>query len=182
MHQALRARDGEGVGRRDFVRNAVVVRRVDVDAKYLAEQRREVLPGFQRVPFPAAVSGTDVEITVRPEVDLAAVVIVVGLLDAQENLRGLAGALGCHDVRALRVCLKAHDDAIAVKRQRRVVHVEVTVLLEPGVEGNRIQALLDEACLHVRAERVDSSSGRGTETIGHSSSISNTTESLERPA
>ena len=50
---------------------------------------------------------------------------------------------------------EAHDDGRAVERQRRIVDEDVAVVLELGMEGDRPQALLDEAGLHVAAERVD---------------------------
>ena len=62
---------------------------------------------------------------------------------------------GRQEVRVVRVDLEAHDHAVAVERQRGVVDVEVAVLRETRMEGDSVQALLDEPGLHIVAERID---------------------------
>ncbi len=64
-------------------------------------------------------------------------------------------AIRRHHVRAVRVDLDPHDHPVAIERQRRVVNVEIAVVLEVGIERHRVEPLLDEARLHVVAERVD---------------------------
>ena len=117
--------------------------------------RVEPLPGVERIALPAAVALADVELAVGPEGDHAAVVVVVGLRDVHQHLGGLRRLLGRERVRALRIDGEADDERSAVERQRGVVDEEVAVLLELRMEGDRPQALLDEAGLHVGAERVD---------------------------
>jgi hypothetical protein len=62
---------GEGIGGRDGVGSAAV----DVDAQELAEQGVDVLPVLEGIAAAAAVAGADVQIAVRPELEIAAVVI-----------------------------------------------------------------------------------------------------------
>jgi hypothetical protein len=149
---------GNGVG---FVG---IVIHIHVDAEDFAEPGGEILAGLQGIAFPTAVARADVEIAVGAERDLTAIVIVIGLLDPQQHLRGRIRALGVHHVRTGGIHLEADDDAVPVERQRRVVDVEIAVGLEVRMEGHRIEALLDKSCLHVIAEWVDG--GQVEERIG----------------
>jgi hypothetical protein len=117
LHQPLVVGTGQRIGGRNEIRDPVVLLGVDVDAQHLAEQHAQVLTGFVRVAFPTAITRADIQISVGSELDLTAIVVVVRLLDAQQHLGGLVGALGGHQVGARRVDLKAHDRAIAVERQ-----------------------------------------------------------------
>ena len=81
--------------------------------------------------------------------------IVVRLRNEHHNLVRLHDLIRADDIRARRVDGDAKDDTGAVERQRRIVDVEIVVRLEVRVERDRPEALLDEAGLHVVAERVD---------------------------
>ena len=105
--------------------------RVDVEAEELAEQRPRVLRAAVGVEGGAAVSEPEVEEAVGPERELAAVVVLVGLVDGQE----LAEALGPGGARAVL------DDP-RVSLEVRVVDVEARVVREVGVESEREQPLL----------------------------------------
>ncbi len=115
---------------------------VHVDAQELAEPRREVLRPVLRVARAAAVSHPDVELAVRPELELAALVIRVRLVDQEElphpKRRAPVGAgpvLG--------------HDGVAV--EVHVVDEEPPVLLVIGMERDREQPAL-AAELHQAAD------------------------------
>src|SRR5207248_2115680 len=67
----------EGIVLRDRVRLAAIT---DVDAEDFAEQFLRVLRPVAGVPAVAAVAHADVEHPVRPEADLPAVVVRIGLI------------------------------------------------------------------------------------------------------
>ena len=92
-------------------------RRGGLDPEHLAQERAERLTVPLRVAAAAPVAETDVEVAVGPEDEIAAVVVVVGLVDEQHLLaRGRDGAVALHRV--------PHDPRIPV--DVRVVHVEVS--------------------------------------------------------
>ena len=74
----------EGIVRRDGV-GLFRGRPGHVDAQDRPEQRCRVLPVAQRVAGRAAVAQADVQVAVRPERDLPAVVVGVGLLHLQDH-------------------------------------------------------------------------------------------------
>ena len=106
----------------------------------------------------AAVSETDVEITVRPELDVAAVVTVGRLGDHEED--ALPG------VGAVRVLLRnAELRQHGAEARSRVVHEEAPVGGEPGMEGQpekaglrpevaRLGLQVDEEAARVLSGRV----------------------------
>src|SRR5690606_30923401 len=77
----------ERVVRGNAVRNAARAA-VDVDAQDCAEQRRRVLAVAVRIAGAAAVTQPDIEETVRPEHDVAAVVIGARLRERQHHFLG----------------------------------------------------------------------------------------------
>ncbi len=83
---------GEGVGGGNGVGQAGVRWALAVDAQDLAQERVGVLAVAQGIAAAAAVAQTDVEIAVRAKGQLAAVVVLEGLVDDQELL--LAGRVG----------------------------------------------------------------------------------------
>jgi len=111
-HQSLVRGRSIGIVSRDLVGNVFVLN-VDVDPKHFGERGRKVLTGLVRVTFPATITGADVKVTVR---DLAAIVVVPGLLDAHQDLGSFVGALGRHHIRACAIDLEADDHTVAVER------------------------------------------------------------------
>ena len=104
---------------------------VDVEAQELAEPRPHVLRAALRVERAAAVAEAEVEQAVRAERELAAVVVLVGLVDGQQLAHSLGAALGRPVFGDARVAV-----------QVRVVDVEPRVVREPGVKREREQPLL----------------------------------------
>ena len=125
----------ERIARRDGV-----VRRkiVHVDAQHFAEQRAEVLRIVRRVAARSAVARSDVEIAIRAELQLAAVVIIVGRMrDAQDGLHRVgvdSGSTG-------RGGGEPGDDVAAAVGIREI-HVEKAVGVVAGMERHAQQALL----------------------------------------
>ena len=127
---------------RIVVRDRVVRRRsaagVDVDPEDLAEPVARILRPAARVVSEPAVAERDVEHPVRPELDLAAVVVRVRLRQPQQHRLGRI-----RDVRVRRH-LEPRDD----RREpgpglvRRVVHEEAPVRRVVGVERDRQEAPL----------------------------------------
>ena len=68
----------------------VGTRRLDVDREQLAELRARVLGVLARVERAAAVAEAEVEARVRAENELAAIVVLLGLVDAQQLADELA--------------------------------------------------------------------------------------------
>ena len=153
-HQLFLGGVGKRVRRRDLVRNPVVFH-VHVDTQHLAQEGFQVLAAFQRIAFPAAITGGDVEVAIGTEFNLAAVVVVVGLFNAHQHLGGLLGTLRRQEFRIVLVHLEADNEAVAVKRKRGIVDVKVAVFLEFRMERHRIQALFHKARLHIGTQRVD---------------------------
>jgi hypothetical protein len=78
-------RPGEGIAGRDRVGRDLA--RMRVDAKDLAQQFFGVLAVFEGISAAAAVAERDVEVTVRAELELAAVVVgFLGVADAEDLL------------------------------------------------------------------------------------------------
>ncbi len=121
-----------------------VRRMVDVDSEDLAEERRQLLAVALRVAAAAAVAEGDVEVTIRPEHDVAAIVVGVGLVDGQDDALAigvrLVGVAGRH------APLRHDRGAIGVG----VVGVEARVARIARMEGEAQQALLP-AVAHLRA-------------------------------
>ena len=126
------------VGGDAVVRRAVHVL-VDVDAQQLAEQRVARLRVALRVVGVAAVAHADVEVGVRSELQLAAVVVRVRLGDRQEDDR--AERVGGVPVER-RDVVPRHD---GLPRQIRVVHEEEPVGRIGRVKRRRQQPLLAAA-------------------------------------
>src|SRR5262249_39523572 len=70
-------------------RNRIGRARVDIDAEHLAEQRAEFLAVPLRIAGRAPITGTDVKKAVRPECQLATVVVVKRLIEAQQHLTAI---------------------------------------------------------------------------------------------
>ena len=111
-------------------------RDVDVEPQELAEAAPAVLCASLRVAGAAAVAHAHVEPSVRPELQLAAVVIGVRLVDSQDD----PGARGDGRVRVGRRRPIAHHARVA--GGVRVVHVEPPVRRVARVERHREQPLL----------------------------------------
>src|SRR5688572_11216363 len=148
-HHAILVGMAERIAFGDLVADAVG--RVDVDAEQVAPQHVLALTGIQRIAFPARVTLADVEVAVGPELDAAAVVVVVRLRNDRDDLDRLVGLFDRDLVGAAGVNSIARDDVCAVERQRGVTDVEVPVLLELRIERHGPQTLLDETRLHFRA-------------------------------
>ena len=88
----------ERVVRRSLVAAGVAVRDAHVDAQHLAEQRAGPLRLVLWIAAGAAVAHADVEIPVRPERDLAAVVVAERLADGalRRRCEGRAAVVGGH--------------------------------------------------------------------------------------
>ncbi len=67
---------------------------IDVDAQDLAEERGSLLAVSLRIARGAAVAGPDPEHAVRTERDLTAVVVGVGLIDAEDLLEAVGVGAG----------------------------------------------------------------------------------------
>ena len=123
--------------------NAVVGRAVhvlvDVDAQHLAEQGVGRLRVALRVVGVAAVAHADVEVAVRAELQLPAVVVGVRLGDRQED--GFAERVGAVTVERRHV-VPRHD---GLSRTVGVVHEEETVGRVGRVKRGREQTLLAAA-------------------------------------
>src|SRR5687768_1564167 len=76
------------IGRERVVRGNRVARprRADLDAQHLPEQRRQALAVLLRVASAAAIAGAEIQIAIRTEGEVAAVVIVSRLVDRQQIL------------------------------------------------------------------------------------------------
>jgi len=133
---------GERVVRRDAVRALIAI---DVNAQNGAKQRPGILGVALRIARRAAIAQRDVQVAVRPEGDHAAVVVGVGLVDAQQFAR--AGGIGHvrivpgnrilgHDGRPLVVGVA--DEQAAVAGIRRVERQTQQSLL--GVAADRRDA------------------------------------------
>ena len=113
---------------------------IHVDAQHLAEVGGEVLAGSEHVALPAAVAAADVQVAIRPEGDLAAVVVGVGAVDLHHDAGGLhVGAVGVGGGG-----LVLDDERGAVEPHVGVVDVELPVLLELRVELQVVEPLLQE--------------------------------------
>src|SRR5690606_18958805 len=100
----------------------------------------QVLAVAVRVVCQSAVPQADVEIAVGSKYKRAAVVIPEGLLDAKEDFL----ALGVCLIRVVRAQLKPRYDRqvwVLGCRSRRVVNIDLAVLLEVGVESQPQKAL-----------------------------------------
>jgi hypothetical protein len=131
---------------------------VDVDAQDLAEQGVERLPVLLRVAAAAAVARGDVEEAVRPERDLAAVVVGERLVVGEEDLlRGGVGDIrvGRHPVAGDHRLELAADGAGVVDEEFAVAGVvgmegepEEAALAAAGDRGREVEERLGE---HLRA-------------------------------
>src|SRR5271170_568545 len=153
-HQPRGCSRSEGIILRYEVTDRIV-RRIDVDAQNLAHRGVEPLAGVEWIALPTAVALSDIQITVRPKLHPAAVVIVIGLRHVHDRFGGFVDLVGGYDVRGFGIDRHAHDHRCAIERQRRIVQVDVAVLLELWMEGDRPESLLDETGLHVIPKRID---------------------------
>jgi len=142
-----RGRD-EGVVARDRV-GAARLLAVDVDPQDLAEQAAEILRALARVVRGAAVADAEVEHPVGAEHGLAAVVVLPGLLDLEED--ALARGVGARRRAGADAELgEAGDVALG----GRVVEEEAARLPEARMEGDAEQPLLVAARRH-RVGEID---------------------------
>jgi hypothetical protein len=124
------------------------VRAVDVELEDLAEQDVEVLGPVLGVAAGAAVAHPDIEHPVGPELELAAVVVRVGLRNGEQHL-------GTRRDRARSVRAVLDDPRVAPKI--RVVDVEEVVLRVVRVERDRQEPPLAAARdlrAHVQERRL----------------------------
>src|SRR5262249_11404160 len=111
---------------------------VDVDAEDLGQIRQAVLAVVEGIVGQAAVAGADVEHAVLgAELELAALVVVERLGEVQQD--AFAGGV---DLVAALGHLEFGDDRADWGTVDRVVGVDVAVLGELGVEGDREQTAL----------------------------------------
>jgi MFS family permease len=115
---------------------SIARRRVDIDPQQLAEQSVEPLTVVVWIPRTSAVAKRDVQVSVRPELERAAVVIRVWLIDPEQDARGIRQC----DVFVGRVSLVLGNDRIAV--YIGVVDEESAVRPILGVKGQAEQSLL----------------------------------------
>ena len=116
---------------------ALRVERRDVDAEDAPQQGRPVLPVPVGVVRASPIAEADVQVPVRPENEMAPVVVAVRLRDDQDL--SLAGSVG--PVRVAGVDREPRYDGAPGVRGR-VVDVEVAVRLVRRVEGQPEQPLL----------------------------------------
>ena len=120
------SRDGVRLPRRGLV--------VHVDAQHLAQQRPCVLPVPEGVAAGAAISHADVQEAIRPERELAAIVVRKRLRDQQQH--ALAGG-----IRPLGGGVELTDHRCAIGCAR-VVHEDARLLWEIRMEGEAQQPAL----------------------------------------
>lgn len=143
------AATGKRVIRRNTIRRTVV----DVNPQHRAEPGVGVLPVVERVIAGAAVAETDIQVTVRPERDVAAVMIVKRLVQT-ENVFPAGGIQG--SIRRLRVTgdIRHHGYLTAVtgfsKRQK---HLPVVLIF--GMERHAQQARFHIAVHYRRQINID---------------------------
>jgi hypothetical protein len=138
-HEGVAGRNGVGQGA------------VHVEPQDLAQERAQILSVLVRIPTAAAVTRSDVEVAVRAELELPAVVVVVDRMrDGQEDharSRVRLVGIGRGDV-------VAREHVVAV--QVRVIDVEQPVRLVGGVERGAQQPFLAEGLeVHQRADREE---------------------------
>ena len=109
---------------------------VDVEAEHLAEERRVALAVPVRIAGGAAVTEADVQLAVRPEDDVAAVVVRVGLFDEQQ----LALGRGIGVIGIVGACRELDDARVALRIGE--VHVDASRVCEVGVEREAEEPLL----------------------------------------
>ena len=136
-------RGGEGVARRDRI-PAVGLRR---DPQHLGEQHTGVLAVVVGVALAAAIPDADVQIAFGAELELAAVVVGLGVVVDREHGACAAG------LSAVRVPARAPvlDDPDVVGGVR-VVDVEAPARRVVGREGHRQQSLLSRGCVDLRGD------------------------------
>jgi hypothetical protein len=100
----------------------------------------EVLAGADDVTFPAAVAHADVEVAVRAEGHLAAVVVAVGIVDLHDHPRAVRIRL----VGVVFGDLVLDEQGGAVEPEVGVADVKKAVLLELRVEFDGVEALLQK--------------------------------------
>ncbi len=125
-----RRRAREGIAGRDGMVGRRLGMMVDVQPQHLPEQVVDVLSAALRVAPAAAVPQAEIEIAVRAERDVAAVVVGVGLRDDQQD--GLA--LRIRAIGVERGTLEPREHARAVSRAG-VAHEEPAVLGVARMEG-----------------------------------------------
>jgi hypothetical protein len=118
-------------------RRARVRRRVHVDAKHLAEQPAEILPGLLRVVAEAAVAHAEVQVAVGSEGDVPAVVVAREVLDLDDERARRVGDVG--------VAADGEPANLGLAGVVGVAQVEDAARLVVGREGQPEQALLAAA-------------------------------------
>src|SRR5690606_41188707 len=112
---------------------------IHIDAQSRPQKSRRILGIVLRITSAAPVPKRDVKVPVRPEDDLACVVIAVGLCDLEDDL--LARTQGA--VRILRIHVVSCDDG-AQRPRCRVIDKERTVLSKVWMEGEPEQPRSEE--------------------------------------
>src|SRR5215216_5782566 len=77
----------------DTVCCALISRCVDIDPQELTERGREILGISERIASKAAVTDRDVEVAVRAEMEIAAVMIDKGVVELEKNTRAVRVSL-----------------------------------------------------------------------------------------
>lgn len=131
-------------------------RLVDVYPQYFTQQACEVLCVVLRVAARTAVARGDIQVSIRAESQMTAVVIGIRLLKGQQN--NAAVRISCSDVPGL-PRIAGDDSAVSIG----VVNVEITVMGIIGVKGQSEQALF----LAVMIDQItDIKKHLGTDRIG----------------
>src|SRR6266566_15685 len=107
---------------------------IHIDSKDLAKQRLQVLSIALRVSLVPTVAEADVEETIRPESELAAIVIVEGLVDDQEG--AFAGSIRLVSIRSGDRVLGEHRpellaDTLGVIDEEAAIRAEAGMKCQP---------------------------------------------------
>ena len=148
-----------GIVRRDTV--GAIVGIVNVDAQDGPQQRRAILTGAHRVVGPATIANADIQIAVRAEGHVPAVVIGVGLADSQYHAR--IGAISTVGI-IIADAEFSHARGV-VGRRGGVVHIEQAVLGKIGMEGQPQQAALRITAEYVLAGDIAQVNERRAEAL-----------------
>ncbi len=140
----------EGVRRRNRVGPAARAK-PRIDAQELSEQDVQVLRVRRRIVGAAAVAGADVQVAVRPELELAAVVVVLGVRDLENDTLRRLGDVGVRGSPVLGDD-QVTEPSLSGHRVGGVVDVEASARRVVRSEGHREQAALIIAGPHRAAD------------------------------
>jgi hypothetical protein len=141
---------------------------VHIDAQDLAEKAGGILAVIVRIVCRAAVAEGNVQITVRPEADLASIVVPVGLRNLEKDplrievrpVRVGAGDLELADHAALRVLLAVEEVEEPVPAELRMKGESqqslfvLLIIVERPASGD-VQELLWSAAIRTSADEED---------------------------